>query len=112
MSNGLRVLAHVEKLPQETIKALAGTEPKVPGFPEWLDIGHPRHAFLTDEIRGAATEFAVADATTIHRTFKTQAEAEAARDSAKITFGVDMVELPAEKAEEPAPAPEKAAPAE
>jgi hypothetical protein len=40
-----------------------------------------------------------------------QAEAEAARDSAKITFGVDMVELPAEKAEEPAPAPENAAPA-
>ena len=93
-ANGFRVLAHVKDLPEETIKALAGTEPKVPGFPEWLDVDHPRHSFLTDEIKAAATEFAVADARQIHRTFKTQAEAETARANTKVTFGIETVEVP------------------
>lgn len=94
MSNGLRVLAHVKDLPEDTIKALAGTEPKVPGFPEWLDVDHPRHAFLTDEIKAAATEFAVADDRQIHRKFKSQADAEAARANTKVTFGIETVEVP------------------
>lgn len=84
------------------MKALAGTEPKVPGFPEWLDVNHPRHSFLSEEISRAADEYAVADNEKIHRTFKNQADADAARDSAKVTFGVDLVEVPAasEKDEE------------
>ena len=93
-ANGFRVLAHVKGLAPETVKALAGTEPRVPGFPEWLDVDHPRHSFLTDEIKAAATEFAVADARQIHRTFKTQAEAETARANTKVTFGVETVEVP------------------
>lgn len=102
MSNGLRVLAHVPDLDPATVKALAGTEPRVPGFPEWLDVDHPRHAFLTEEIMAAATEYAVADASKIHRKFKTQAEANGARAGAKITFGVDMVEVPTAKQAEKA----------
>ncbi len=94
----LRVLAHVPKLDPTTIKALSGTEPRVPGFPEWVDIDHPRHAFLTEEIAAAATEFGVADEQKVHRTFKSLTDALAARDSAKITFGVDMVEVPTARA--------------
>lgn len=95
MANSLRILRHVPELDESTVKALAGTEPKVPGFPEWLDNEHPRHSFLTEDIAAATTGFAVADLNTIHRTFKTLAEAETARAGAKVTFGVDMVDLPA-----------------
>lgn len=99
MSNGLKVLAHVKDLPENTIKALAGTEPKVPGFPEYLDIEHPRHSFLTEEIAAGATEFVVADAQKHHASFETLTDALAARDGAKVTFGVEVVEVP--KAPEP-----------
>lgn len=101
-SNGLKVLAHVPGLPEDTIRALAGTEPRVPGFPEWLDIEHPRHSFLSEEIAAAATEFGVADGQKIHRTFKSQSDALAARDSAKVTFGVETVEVPTAKQAEKA----------
>lgn len=103
-SNGLRVLAHVPGLPEDTIKALAGTEPRVPGFPKWLDIEHPRHSFLSEEIAAAATEFGVADAQRVHRTFKNQSDALAARDGAKVTFGVETVEVPTAKQAEGATA--------
>lgn len=94
-TNGLRVLAHVKDLPESTVKALAGTEPKVPGFPEWVDIEHPRHSFLTEDIAAATTEFGVADGQKVHRTFKKLTDALAARDGAKVTFGVDVVDVPA-----------------
>lgn len=105
----LRVVAHVEKLSPQAIARVqskaSGTEPRVPGFPEWLDVDHPRSAWLTEEIRQVASEFGVADETKVHRTFKTLPEALKARDGAKITFGVEVVEVPEakepEKAEEP-----------
>ncbi len=104
----LRVLAHVPNLSPAALEHItsrkAGTEPRVPGFPEWLDVDHPRHAFLTEEIM-QATEFGVADEAKIHRTFKTLPEALKARESAKITFGVDMVEVP--EPEKPAKAAAK-----
>jgi len=100
----LKILRHVPDLDANTVKALAGTEPRVPGFPEWLDNEHPRHSFLSEDIAAATTEYAVADATTRHRTFKTLAEAEAARAAAKVTFGVDMVDVPTAKQAEKAAA--------
>ena len=100
----LKILRHVPELGEDSIKALAGTEPRVPGFPEWLDNEHPRHSFLSEEIAAATTEYAVADATTRHRTFKSLAEAEAARAGAKVTFGVDMVDVPTAKQAEKAAA--------
>jgi len=93
-TNGFRVLAHVKGLDEQTVKALAGTEPRVPGFPEWLDVDHPRHAFITEEISAAATEFAVADDRQIHKTFKSLTDALAARANTKVTFGVETVEVP------------------
>lgn len=97
MSNGFRVLAHVKDLDESTVKALAGTEPRVPGFPEWLDVDHPRHSFISEEIAAAATEYAVADDRQIHKTFKKQVDAEAARANTKVTFGVETVEVPSAK---------------
>lgn len=97
MSNGFRVLAHVENLPDQTRRALAGTEPKVPGFPEWLDVEHPRHSFLSEEIATAATEYGVADASRIHATFKSQPEAEAARERTRTVVPEVTIDVPAEE---------------
>ena len=97
MSNGFRVLAHVKDLDESTVKALAGTEPRVPGFPEWLDVDHPRHSFISEEIAAVATEFAVADDRKIHAKFKNQSDAIAARASAKVTIGMETVEIPSAK---------------
>ena len=91
----LKILRHVPELDEQTVNALAGTEPRVVGFPEWLDNEHPRHSFLSEQIAAATTEYGVADGNTIHRTVETLAEAEAARATAKVTFGVDMVDIPA-----------------
>ncbi len=100
----LRVVAHVEKLSPQAVAKItskaSGTEPRVPGFPEWLDVDHPRDAWLTEEIREVASEYGVADETKVHRTFKSLPKALEARDGAKVTFAVD-VEVEEEQAEEP-----------
>lgn len=97
----LRVVAHVKDLSPQAVAKItsraSGTEPRVPGFPEWVDIDHPRDSWLTEEISAVANEFGVADETTVHRTFKTLPEALKARDGAKITFAVEVVELPGEE---------------
>lgn len=84
----LRVLRHVDG----NIVGLAGTEPKVPGFPEWLDNEHPRHSFLSEEIAQRTQEFGIADDSQILKRFESLAEAEKARDSAKLSFGIELDE--------------------
>lgn len=82
----LRVLRRVDG----EIVGLAGTEPRVPGFPEWLDNEHPRHAFLSEEIAERTQEFGVADDSKVIKRFKSLAAAEKARDSAKLNLEVEV----------------------
>lgn len=99
--NQLRVLRQVDG----EIVGLAGTEPKVPGFPEYLDNDHPRHSFLSEEIAERTIGFAITDGEKILHKFESLEDAEKARGSAKLTFGI---ELPSQAVSAPAPDDSKA----
>lgn len=106
----LRVLRHVPGLSEAAVAHLTGkrggTEPRVPGFPEWLDADHPRDAWLTEEIMAGTKEFAVADDARVYGKFKSSAEAEKVR-AGGLTLKVEPV-LPATDPE-PEAEPKKAA---
>ncbi len=107
----LRVLRHVPGLSEAAVAHLTGkrggTEPRVPGFPEWLDADHPRDAWLTEEIMAQTSKkegFAVADDARVYGKFDTNAEAEKVRQGG-LTLKVEPVLPAADPEPEAAPAP-------